>query len=1422
MLGRVRAFYQRTRGGKRRRDNHRRKCRRVCLEALEPRVVLSADLSWAFDVELPSGANDIEEYVHEPDLHVLSTDGFGNPFYTEPSVSQAAAGGGAAAAAGDDTLWQGYDLAETFSLHSKSDANHVIYLDFDGHVTSGTYWNDAFAGGDDIVTTSWSSDADDTSLSDSEKAMIQRIWARVSEDYAPFDVDVTTEEPPLADLMKSGDVDTKWGSRVVIGPNTWFSPAGGVAYVGSFNWSSDTPCFVFNTSESGVAEASSHEVGHTLGLTHDGDLSTAYYSGNGSGATSWGPIMGAPYGRTLTQWSQGEYLNASNAQDDVAIIASQNGFGYRADDYGDVFAEATPLLAAGATQIDTSYGVIEQSTDYDVFSFQAGSGAASISVAPLAIGPNLDVLAELYNSAGTLIGSSNPVDTIDADLSLSLPGEGTYFLRVSGTGKGDPLVEGYTDYGSLGNYRISGTVPSYSPGNSVPLNGSFESGLSDWETSGDVSAQTSAFGETPASGQNQALLTNVNSAGGNVTIANLETFLGLGSGVLDAVAPGTATAGSAIRQTVNVAAGQELTFQYNFVTNESTPDATYNDFSFFTVAGPDTAEALLLADTSASGFGTSGSTYKESTGYQEFSYSFAQSGVFTIGFGVSDSQDTSYDSALLIDAVSAGESSNTPPTAVNDNAATNEDNSTTIDVTANDTDADGDLLDVTGVTQGSWGTVALNANDTITYTPSANFNGGDTFTYTINDGNGGQATGTVTVTVNPENDTPVAANDASTTPQNTSVTVVVLTNDTDVDGDTLSVASVAQPATGSAVINGDNSITYTPADGFFGDVVFSYMVDDGQGGQATASVTVTVTVIGGFNLVNGGFEQGLTGWETSGDASTQTAAFGEIPVAGSYQGELTNANTLGGNISIADLETFLGLGGGTLDAVAAGTATAGSAIRQTVSVQAGTQLTFEYNFLTNEATPDSNYNDFSFFTVSGSGTAAAMLLADTQADGFASSASIYKESTGFRSYSYTFATAGQYTIGFGVSDSKDTSYDSGLLLDEVSLGGTANNPPVAVDDTAITGQNLPVTINVLSNDSDTDGGTLDVVSVTAVRNGTVVVNDDNTITYTPDGGYFGPDSFWYTIDDGQGDQATAEVTVTVTEPTSDVLNGGFEEDLLYWQVIGDASAQTNSLGEAPATGLKQGVICTANTYGGNIAVADLEMFLGLPAGAIEGVNTGTATAGSAIRQTITVSAGLELTFSYNFLTNENTPASNYNDFSFFSVVGPGVQAASLLADTYANQFGSSPSAYKESTGYRTFTYTFPQAGEYTIGFGVSDVRDTSYDSALLIDQVALQPSAAPEAAAPFDSPNSGGNEPSAAPAFYPSGSLLPDVFASGEAGSQQLSNKLGKQPQIYGGWMFGFQAANGIKTVTDEPDTADAAETSLDWDNLVDLIFAGW
>ena len=185
---------------------------------------------------------------------------------------------------------------------------------------------------------------------------------------------------------------------------------------------------------------------------------------------------------------------------------------------------------------------------------------------------------------------------------------------------------------------------------------------------------------------------------------------------------------------------------------------------------------------------------------------------------------------------------NDPPVAIDDTATTVEDTPVDVVVLANDSDPEGDTLTVTRiVTNPTNGTATINVDNTITYTPNPNFSGVDGFQYEISDGNGGTDTAWVSfILVTPINDDPVANDDTATTDEDTPIAVTVLGNDTDPDGDTLTIQSITQPANGTTTINPDGHHHLHPHPNYSGTDTFTYTVSDGNGGTDTATVTITV------------------------------------------------------------------------------------------------------------------------------------------------------------------------------------------------------------------------------------------------------------------------------------------------------------------------------------------------------------------------------------------------------------------------------------------------------------------------------------------------------------------------------------------------------------------------------------------------------
>jgi hypothetical protein len=335
-------------------------------------------------------------------------------------------------------------------LNSRPTAVAQLYLDFDGEIVTDPLWN----GGETI----------DAPAYDLSAAEVTAIFNRVKEDFWPFNISVTT------DPQKYYAAPVGKRMRCIITPNDIALPgSGGVAYLESFaraggpTFSSTIPCWVFNSDVVGISEAISHELGHTFGLNHDGrtlpDGSTEeYFSGHGSGAVSWGPIMGASYNARVVQWSRGEYPLANNKEDDLAIISgTANGFGYIPDEAGNTIATSVQLPAVAGNV--AANGVITAASDVDYYSFTTSGGTVTINASGGAPSPNLDVALTLLDAAGTVIVSSNPPNALNASVSSALAA-GTYYVKVYPTGTGDVTTTGYSAYGSIGAYNLSGNYPA--------------------------------------------------------------------------------------------------------------------------------------------------------------------------------------------------------------------------------------------------------------------------------------------------------------------------------------------------------------------------------------------------------------------------------------------------------------------------------------------------------------------------------------------------------------------------------------------------------------------------------------------------------------------------------------------------------------------------------------------------------------------------------------------------------------------------------------------------------------------------------------------------------------------------------------------------------------------------------------------------
>ncbi len=346
-----------------------------------------------------------------------------------------------------------FTAAPKGTLQSLPGCPYVIMIDFDGfNLPAGTPWNNGAARTINGVNYS---DVDE-----------ERIWNNVKEDYSPFQVNITTSEAVYL------AADPKKRMKVVVTRDE-ITPGGGVAIINSFGNEATKCCWAYpnklRESILSVAECVSHEAGHTLGLKHDGAPSTPdYYEGH----NGWAPIMGNSYTSFVTQWSKGEYTGANNKQDDLVSITGY--IPYKIDDHGNSNASATELKytlgsdGVASVLANENAGIIERNTDVDVFHFYLSGGQINLLIKPTGTPrTNLDIQAIIFDKNGNKIqqyntthsaGSSTvPTSVINGfTISKSLP-KGDYYLQIDGVGSGDPTT-GWSDYNSMGQYAISGTI----------------------------------------------------------------------------------------------------------------------------------------------------------------------------------------------------------------------------------------------------------------------------------------------------------------------------------------------------------------------------------------------------------------------------------------------------------------------------------------------------------------------------------------------------------------------------------------------------------------------------------------------------------------------------------------------------------------------------------------------------------------------------------------------------------------------------------------------------------------------------------------------------------------------------------------------------------------------------------------------------
>nr|WP_237302093.1 tandem-95 repeat protein [Vibrio parahaemolyticus] len=464
---------------------------------------------------------------------------------------------------------------------------------------------------------------------------------------------------------------------------------------------------------------------------------------------------------------------------------------------------------------------------------------------------------------------------------------------------------------------------------------------------------------------------------------------------------------------------------------------------------------------------------------------------------------------------------------VADKATVVEDTPAIIKVLGNDTfEGDGKVVSLDTNNGPANGTVSVNPDGSVTYTPNDNYVGKDTFTYVVTSGGVSESTA-VEVNVTPVNDAPVAKDDIATTQEDTAVTIDVLSNDTDVDGDKLSIQSATVPEAQGKVEIVDGKLVFTPAENFNGQAEITYTVTDGQLTDE-AKVTVTVNPVNDAPTIKVDAVESITEDAVSTDTVVATLTIRDTDTS---EDQLTvslenNSNgyfvLVGNDVKL----TQAGVDAVNNDELNLKDLTISASVSDGVNPTANDSDSLIVNRVNDAPTVENAIadqelsEDFATYTIDLND---AFKDSDSALNFSVSGSSnvLVSIENGIATISPTADWNGSETLTFTATDPSGESVSQTVNFTVASVADIVADKATVVEDT-------PTITNVLSN--DTFEGKDKVVSLDAEngpKNGTVIVNSDGTVTYTPDDNYVGKDTFTYVVTSGGvSESTTVEVNVT--------------------------------------------------------------------------------------------------------------------------------------------------------------------------------------------------------------------------------------------------------------------------------------------------------
>jgi VCBS repeat-containing protein len=771
----------------------------------------------------------------------------------------------------------------------------------------------------------------------------------------------------------------------------------------------------------------------------------------------------------------------------------------------------------------------------DSFTFRANDGTADSNTATFAITVNPVNDAPVANPASvstnedtTLVGSVSATDADGDTLTYSLlspAAHGTVTVNSNGTFTYTPNAN-YNGPDAFAFTANDGTV---------------DSGI------GVVNVTVTAVNDAPVATNGSGSTNEDVGFAGSVSAADADGDT-LTYSVVTGPAHGSLTLNPDGSFTYTPAANYNGADGFTFKANDGTADSNPATFSITVSAANDAPvaagatfstneDAALVATASATDVDGDALTYSLVAGPTHGTVTVNPSGLFTYtpaaNYNGPDSftfkaNDGTVDSNTATVTITVAPV-NDAPAAANGNASTNEDTALTGNVAA--TDADGDTLTYAAVTGPAHGSLALNPDGSFTYTPAANYNGSDSFTFKANDGSADSNTATFAITVVSTNDPPAAADGTASTNEDT--TLIGSVSATDADGNALTYSLVSGAAHGTVTVNGSGTFVYTPAANYNGPDSFTFKANDGTADSNTATVTVTVTPVNDAPAAANGSattneDTAVSGTVVATDIDSPTLTYSVVtgPAHGSLalnpDGSFTY--TPAANYNGPDAFTFKANDGAADSNTATVTLTVAAVNDNPTATADGFSVAEDsppavLNVLANDSiAPDTGETLTVTGVTQGANGTVAIVSGGTAVS--------YKPNANYN---------GPDTFTYTVSDGNGGAATAAVTVNVVS----ANDLPTAGNDTATVVEDSGAnTIDVLANDSFSPdvGETLTVGSVTQGAHGTVAIGPGGlSVTYTPAADYAGPDTFTYTVSDGNGGTAVATVAVDVTEDAADRL-----------------------------------------------------------------------------------------------------------------------------------------------------------------------------------------------------------------------------------------------------------------------------------------------